>query len=151
MKISFPQLHLLCAWAPSQFWHRPMVCFDATSLLPGQSLLPSQAQKSRRKFKSSPALSPTAAFHAMLVHDLNLASWFMFVTTKAAEQISWDHEKLKMTLQGVFRNVHIYSLWTSAPLLSITAYSEGIQKKTSEKEWHTCAMCECPPNAEVVS
>lgn len=66
--------HLLCAWAPSQLCQRPMVCFDSTSLLPGQSLLPSQAQKSRRKYKSSLALPPTAAFNPMLVHDLNLAS-----------------------------------------------------------------------------
>lgn len=34
--------------------------------------------------------------------------WFMFVTTKAVKQIGWGHEKLKMVLRGVFRNVHIF-------------------------------------------
>lgn len=59
LKIAFPALHFFCVWAPFQPWHSPMVCCDVTLLLSGQSLLPSQTQKSWRNYKSSSAWTPS--------------------------------------------------------------------------------------------
>lgn len=45
-----------------------------------------------------------------------------------------DYKECKVALQGVLRNVRLYLLWTSALLLNISARSNGIQKKTYERE-----------------
>lgn len=77
---------------------------------------------------------PTMAFHPTPVHHLNMASGrFMFITVKAEKQTGWDYKELKVALWGVLRNAHLYLVWTSALLLNIAAYLEGILKKQTPK------------------
>lgn len=67
--------------------------------------------------------------------------WFMFVTTKAAKHTGWGHEKLKMVLQGLFRNVRLFTLNIS----SSVEYHCILRRNSKENMWkgvaHLCKVC----------